>query len=114
MTVIDGTSNTATSLKVGDADGIAIDPKAARSFYRITKNRHPNCRRGYGRSHKVAVGAHIWGMAFDESTSTLFLTHTAAGEIVALDEKTHAVSKIAVGKILVPWRSIQNASALRG
>ncbi len=48
---------------------------------------------------RVAVGPHTWGMAFDEATSTLFLAHTATGEVVALDEKTHAVSAIPVGKI---------------
>jgi len=100
MTVIDGASNTATSLEAGDADGLAVDSKAGKVF--LSTYEDPNIRivdEASGAVTKVAVGAHIWGMVFDESSSTLFLTHTVTGEIVALDGKTHAVTTLSVGKI---------------
>ena len=100
VTVIDGASNTATSLKIGDADGIAIDPQRGKVFLYTYED--PNIRildEATGGVTKVAVGPHIWGMAFDASSSTLYLAHTAADEIVALNENTHAVSAIPVGKI---------------
>jgi YVTN family beta-propeller protein len=48
---------------------------------------------------KVSVGPHVWGMVFDQPSGTLFLTQTARAEIVALDEKTHAVRTLPVGRI---------------
>jgi hypothetical protein len=38
-------------------------------------------------------------MVSDQTSGTLFLTHTASAEIVALDEKTHAVRTLPVGRI---------------
>jgi len=52
-----------------------------------------------GAVSKVAVGAHLWGIALDESSSTLYLAHTGTADIVALNEKTHQVKTIPVGSI---------------
>ncbi len=100
MTEVDGASNTARPLKVGSADGLAIDPRTGKVL--LTTYEDPNIRivdEATGAVDKVAVGPHIWGMVFDQPSATLFLTHTATAEIVALDEKTHTVSFIPVGKI---------------
>ena len=100
VTVIDGAANTARELKVGDADGVIADAHANTVF--LTTYEDPNLRildGATGAVTRVAIGPHTWGMALDEATSTLFLAHTAAGEIVAFDEKTHAVNAISVGKI---------------
>jgi YVTN family beta-propeller protein len=100
VTAIDGATNSAQELKVGDADGIVTDGGAHTVFLMTYED--PNIRvldAATGAVTRVAVGPHIWGMAFDEATSTLFLGHTSAGEVVALAEKSHAVSAIPVGKI---------------
>lgn len=100
VTVIDGATNSSQDLKVGDADGVVTNART-HTVYLMTYE-DPNIRildGATGVVTRVAVGPHIWGLAFDEPTSTLFLTHTAAGELIALDEKTHAVSAIPVGKI---------------
>lgn len=100
MTIIDGVSNTARELKVGDADGIALDPRTGTAF--LSTYEDPSIRfvnEGTGAVTKATVGPHVWGMVFDQPSSTLFLTHTATAQIVALDEKTHAVSTLPVGKI---------------
>jgi YVTN family beta-propeller protein len=100
VTAIDGATNSTQELKVGDADGIVTNGGSHTVFLMTYED--PNIRivdARTGVATRVAVGPHIWGMVFDEPTSTLFLTHTSAGEIVALDEKSHAVSAIAVGKI---------------
>jgi YVTN family beta-propeller protein len=48
---------------------------------------------------RVNVGPHVWGILFDPPSGTLFLAHTATAEIVALEEKTGAVSTLPVGRI---------------
>ena len=100
VTVIDGATNSSHDLKVGDADGVVTNARTHAVFLMTYED--PNIRildGATGVVTRVAVGPHIWGMVFDEPTSTLFLTHTAAGEVIALDEKTHAMSAIPVGKI---------------
>jgi len=100
VTAIDGAANSAQELKVGDADGIVTDGGTHTVFLMTYED--PNIRivdEATGTATRVAVGPHIWGMVFDEPTSTLFLAHTSAGEVVALDERTHAVSAIPVGRI---------------
>jgi YVTN family beta-propeller protein len=100
VTVVDGAKNTAEELKVGDADGVVTDPRTGSVF--LVTYEDPNIRildGATGAVTRVAIGPHTWGMALDEATSILYFAHTAAGEIVALDEKTHATRTIAVGKI---------------
>jgi YVTN family beta-propeller protein len=100
VTAIDGATNTSQSLRVGDADGVAIDPRTNAVF--LTTYEDPNIRivdGATGAVTKVAVGAHIWGILFDEPSGTLYLGHTGTAEVVALNEKTNAVSRIPVGKI---------------
>jgi YVTN family beta-propeller protein len=100
VTVIDGVSNTARELKVGDADGIALDPRTGTVF--LSTYEDPSIRfvdEATGAVTKAIVGPHVWGIEFDQPSGTLFLTHTATAEIVALDEKTHAVSALSVGRI---------------
>jgi DNA-binding beta-propeller fold protein YncE len=80
VTAIDGISNTARELKVGDADDITLDPRTDTVF--LSTYEDPSIR-----------------FVFDQTSGTLFLTHTASAEIVALDEKTHAVRTLPVGRI---------------
>ena len=98
MTVIDGVSSTVRELKVGDADGVVLDPRTGTVF--LSTYEDPSIRmvdETIGAVTKVNVGPHVWGMVFDQSSGTLFLTHTAMAQIVALDQKTHAVSTLPVG-----------------
>ena len=100
VTEIDGASNTASSLKAGSADWLAVDPATSTVF--LSTYEDANIRivsEVTGAVTKAAVGPHIWGIVFDPHSSTLFLAHTATAEIVALDENTHAISTIPVGKI---------------
>lgn len=100
VTVIDGATDRATSLKIGDADGVAVDPKGGKVFLYTYED--PDIRildEASGAVTKVTVGPHIWGMVFDEASSTLYLAHTATDEIVSLNENTHDVGTIPVGKI---------------
>ena len=95
VTVIDGTTNTAQALKVGTADGVAVDPRNNTVF--LMGYEDPNVRivdGATGAVTKVAVGAHLWGIALDQSSSSLYLAHTGTADIVALNEKTHEVIKI--------------------
>jgi len=100
VTVIDGVTNTARALKVGSADGIAVDSIHNKIF--LMGYEDPNIRVvdvATGVVSKVAVGAHLWGIAFDESSDTLYLAHTGTADIVALNGETHEVLALPVGTI---------------
>ena len=99
VTVIDET-NKATFLKVGDADGLAIDPRHGKVFLSTYEDSDIRILdEATGNVIRVAVGPHIWGIVFDDSSSTLYLAHTATNEIVALNADSHAIKTIHVGKI---------------
>lgn len=100
VTVIDGATNTAHALKAASADGIAVDARNDTIFLMTYED--PNIRILDGAAEtisKVAVGTHLWGMMLDASTNTLYLGHTGTADLVALNEKTHAVHTIPVGAI---------------
>jgi len=100
LTVINGATNTAHALKVGAADGIVIDPRNNTVF--LMSYEDPNIRILDGTTGNVrefAVGPHLWGMAFDSSKNMLYLAHTGTADLVAMNEKTHAVHTIPVGTI---------------
>ncbi|MGA8528449.1 MAG: YncE family protein, partial [Acidobacteriaceae bacterium] len=85
---------------VGDADGVAIDPRTNTVFLMTYEDPGIRILNGAtGTLTKIAVGAHIWGMLFDEPSDTLYLGHTGTGEVVALNEETHSVRTIPVGRI---------------
>lgn len=100
VTVIDVHTDTAHPLNVGGADGIAIDSRTNTIF--LTSYEDPDLRLvdgATGAVRKIRVGAHIWGMVFDEDSGSLYLAHTVTAEIVSLNEKTLAVRTIPVGQI---------------
>jgi YVTN family beta-propeller protein len=100
VTAIDVHTDTAHSLKVGGADGIAIDSRTNTIF--LTHYEDPNLRLvdgATGAVRKISVGPHIWGMVFDEDSGSLYLAHTGTAEIVSVNEKTLAVRTIPVGQI---------------
>lgn len=100
VTVIDGVSNSAREIKVGDADAIALDSRTGTVF--LSTYEDPSIRmvdETTGAVTRADVGPHIWGMVFDQPSATLFLAHTASAEVVALDEKTHAIRTLPVGRI---------------
>jgi YVTN family beta-propeller protein len=98
ITVIDGVTNIAQQLKTGSADGIAIDPRTNAVFLMTYED--PDVRivdANRGGVNKVRVGAHNWGIAFDEPLQTLYLAQTGIGDLIALNETTHAVKSIPIG-----------------
>jgi YVTN family beta-propeller protein len=103
VNVIDGATNSVRALKVGAADGIAIDQRSNTIF--LMRYEDPNIRiinganGANGAVSKVRVGPHQWGMAFDQALATLYVAHTGRANVVALNEKTRKVSTIAVGEI---------------
>ncbi len=100
VTMIDGATSKAIPLKIGDADGVAVDPQNGKVFLYTYEDSYVRILdEATGAVTKVGVGPHIWGMVFDESTATLYLAHTATNEIVALHENSLSVSTIPVGKI---------------
>jgi len=100
LTVIDGTTNTASSLETGSADAIEIDERTNTLF--LSTYEDPFIRivdATNGAVHKVKVGGHIWGLAFDAANSRLYMAYTTTADVVSLDEKTQATATIPVGQI---------------
>jgi len=100
VTVIDVHTDTAHPLNVGGADGIAIDSRTNTIF--LTTYEDPDLRLvngATGEVRKISVGAHIWGMVFDEDSGSLYLAHTVTAELVSLNEKSLAIRTIPVGQI---------------
>jgi YVTN family beta-propeller protein len=100
VTVIDVWTDTAHPLKVGSADGVAIDSRTNTIF--LTTYEDPEIRVVDGTTgavRKVKVGPHIWGMFFDNGSGTLYVGHTGTAEIVSLNEKTLSVHTTQVGQI---------------
>jgi len=100
LTVIDGARNTASSLETGSADAIEVDERTNTLF--LSTYEDPFIRivdAANGAIHKVRVGGHIWGLAFDKASSKLFLAHTMTADVMSLDEKTQATTLIPVGQI---------------
>lgn len=100
VAVISGTTNSVQMLRLGSADGVAVDEKTGRVF--LISYEDPNLKILDGATHalaKVPVGEHLWGMAVSELTGTIYLTRTGASELVAVDERTHEKQVVNVGRI---------------
>ncbi len=100
LIVIDGSTNSVARLKVGSADAIIVDSQRNTIF--LTTYEDPAIRivkGATGAMTEVDVGAHLWGMAFDQSTDMLYLGHTGTDDIVELNVRTRAIHTVAVGSI---------------
>src|ERR1700728_170494 len=86
---IDAASNSVEMLKLGSADGVAVDRKTNKTF--LIGYEGPNVKVLDGRTHvvqSVNVGEHMWGIAVSEDTGTVYVTRLGASELAAVDEKT--------------------------
>jgi YVTN family beta-propeller protein len=75
LTIIDGSSNATTTVKTGSADAIAVDAKAGKVYllgYEDTSLTVLD-EKGGERS-KVEIGMHMWGIALNEETHTVYVT----------------------------------------
>ena len=100
LTEIDGRTETTRAIETGSADGIEIDEKTNVLFLMTYED--PMLRivnPATGTVEKVEVGAHIWGMVFDAKASRLYLAHTVTADVTRLDERTHQLTRVAVGQI---------------
>jgi YVTN family beta-propeller protein len=100
MTVIDGTTDVASTLNTGSADTIAIDEATNTMFLSTYEDPYLRIVDGAtGAMHKVNVGAHIWGFAFDARHGILYLAHTGTTSVLSFDENTQKTNVIPVGKL---------------
>jgi YVTN family beta-propeller protein len=100
LTVIDGSTNTASTMETGSADMIAIDEATDTLFLSTYEDPYLRIVDGAtGAMHKVKVGGHIWGFAFDAEQADLYLAHTATADVLSYNEKTQETAVIPVGKL---------------
>jgi YVTN family beta-propeller protein len=99
-TVIDGTSDVASTLNTGSADTIAIDEATNLLFLSTYEDADLRIVNGATSSmHKIKVGGHIWGFAFDATQGVLYLAHTGTMDVLGFDVKTEKTFLIPVGKL---------------
>lgn len=85
ISIIDGANNTVRSKPLGSADNIVVDSKRHRVFFlgyedgqlRILHSDTDTVER-------VALGVHVWGMALNDVSGTLYVTRTGDKELVAV------------------------------
>ena len=99
---IDGASNSVEMLKLGSADGVAVDRNTNKVF--LIGYEGADVKVLDGRTHVVRtanVGEHMWGIAVSEKTGTVYVTRVGAAELVAVDEETLSVKRAHVGEIQI-------------
>jgi len=100
ITVIDGATNSTTAGKIGNADSIAIDAKLDKVFLAGYEDTNLTLVDASPKVvGKVAAGIHLWGLAVNEGTHTLYATRSGNAELVALDEVSGTMKIVPVGRI---------------
>ena len=100
ITVIDGGTNSTSATKVGNADAIAVDAKLNKVYLLGYEDTNLTIVDSSAKVvGKVAAGIHLWGMAVNEGTHTLYATRSGNAELVALDELSGGIKTVRVGAI---------------
>jgi YVTN family beta-propeller protein len=100
LTIIDGTTNATTTVKTGSADAIAVDAKAGKVYllgYEDTSLTVLDEKSG--ERSKVEIGMHMWGIALNEETHTVYVTLSGSASVIALDENSLSRTTIPTGAI---------------
>jgi YVTN family beta-propeller protein len=97
-TVIDGETNIASTIKLGSADNIVIDPKNNRIFLLGYEDPNLTILNGTtGSLQKSFLGTHIWGMAWNEETGAVYVTRIENSEVVVLQPDLRHQATIPTG-----------------
>ncbi len=100
ITVIDGATNSTATVKAGSADAIAVDSKLDKVYLLGYEDKNLTVLDSMPSIvGKLPVGMHLWGMALNEATSTLYVTRSGNSELVALEEVSGLATTIPTGAI---------------
>ena len=100
ITVIDGSTNATSAAKVGNADAIAVDAKLDKVYLLGYEDTNLTIVDSSAKLvGKVAAGIHLWGMAVNEGTHTLYATRLGNAELVVWDELSGGIKTVPVGAI---------------
>ncbi len=97
--IIDGATNAITAIKAGSADALLVDPDRNDVYMLGYEGGNLTLLHGDSMSSIFLGKMHIWGMAFDSSTATLYVTRIGNSDLVALDARTHSITPIAAGSM---------------
>jgi YVTN family beta-propeller protein len=96
--VIDGRTDSITTVKAGAADAMAVDPDLDRVYLLGYEDANLTVLDGSPKiAGRVAAGMHLWGMAVNRSTHTLYATRIGRSELISLDEAWGLVKSVPVG-----------------
>src|SRR5216683_14764 len=101
MTVIDGASNVASSLKAGvQADEIVVNPATNKLYLTSYQSQDVTVIDGASdRDMKVAAGTHLWGIAVNPVTNRIYVANTGRSNVTVIDGKTNATTFVNTGEI---------------
>jgi YVTN family beta-propeller protein len=98
ITVIDARTNLTTTVEAGSADAIAVDQNLDRVYLLGYEDTHLTVLDQSARVvGKVAAGIHLWGIAVNGSTHTLYATRSGTGELLIFDEDSAQATTLPVG-----------------
>jgi YVTN family beta-propeller protein len=99
LSVIDGATNTVQRIDAGSFDVITIGADPDSVFLLSYESSRLTLLHGSSMSNVQLGAMHLWGVAEDREARTLYISRIGSGDIVALDERTHAVTPIGAGKM---------------
>jgi YVTN family beta-propeller protein len=101
ITIIDGATNTTKTVNAGSADAMVIDAKRNKVFLLGYEASSLLVLNGSDNSlSRMPVGAvHLWGIALDDTSATLYVTRIGNGDVVAIDENAHTFTPIGSGQL---------------
>jgi len=97
--VIDGASNAIRDVKAGSADVIAVDAGLDKAYLLHYESDHLTVLDGsLGIPARPPAGMHLWGMAIDEPSHTVYATRSGNAELAIL-RNSGAIDRVPVGAI---------------
>lgn len=100
ITVIDGSTNSTSAAKVGNADAIAVDAELNKVYLLGYEDTNltivDSSPKVVG---KIDAGIHLWGMAVNEASHTVYATRSGNAELVVWDELSSRTKTAPVGAI---------------
>src|SRR5215475_11525447 len=98
ITVIHAPTNLPTPVEAGSADAMAVDQKLDRVYLLGYEDTQLTALDQSARVvRKVAAGIHLWGIAVNGSTHTLYATRSGNGELLIFNEDSAEVTTLPVG-----------------
>ena len=99
VSVLDGATNTATELKTGPADLIAINSRTGTIYLLGYGGAVTVLDEASGKFSLHDIGRHAWGLTLDDSTGTVYVTRIESADLAALRASASGAVTLSAGAI---------------